>query len=790
MQSATQPDLEETNGSSIFGKDLSLAGFNRALVLLILVGLIVRIGFYVEHAQTPSFGVPTLDQKYYDTVARMLLAGEDLHELHAYRPLLYPMFLAVFYKFGGDWGVDLALLAQHLLGIATGLLVALLGARLFRHRLAGLAGGALFLLAPLPLCFEGELLIEPSYTFLICLGLLLHLHTATIRGWRSALLWLLCGGVIVLASQARANILVFLAVYPLFAGWRWWHTRERAASTAPITAKTAGYTTPSNPSPQPSEPRKHPTSNPKGRGSSLGSSGCSVCCGLLSKSRNMFEARLIPPHPTLSPGRGNEPGRPAAGSDAPQFHCRHTMLPLLGLVGALVMMIPWGIINLRQVDRFHLVTNAGGVNFYFGNRRGADGMFGHDVVTALSELSQSNAIIATTTANERYEDLVEVWARQQYAASMRAQNRPVESDPKAISEYWTRRTVDEIKADPGAWLQLVARKCWLTLWNKEVPNNKDFAFLQQEYFWLRVLPVRWVVLLMLAPAGLWAAARFGNRGSLFILLVYAGIYSVGNIAFFICDRYRYPVWPAMAVLAGGGLLAGLEMIRQRWWRGLLCVLASAGLMAAISLPNWLGVKLPNFAQDYYFRSSAWYEKGRVVEALEDINRSVELDPLNGGAQQHRGNVLFALNRLEEACRAYEDALKLIPGNSGVWNNLGATLELQGKTVAALGAYRRATQCQPPSPLAFLGIAFIQIRAGQLDDAAATLDQLQKLQRTPRAATLAARSAIVRRRGDTRQADALETQARQLDPEATVWAIERASLSVLPRLESRKNQERE
>ncbi|MEI8197097.1 MAG: hypothetical protein WCI73_14455, partial [Phycisphaerae bacterium] len=263
--------MEETNGRSIFGKDIPAAGFNRALVLLALLGLIVRIGFYVEHANTPSFGVPTLDQKYYDTVARMLLAGEDLHELHGFRPLLYPMFLAFFYKLGGNWGVDLALLVQHLLGIATGLLVAVLGARLFHHRLAGVVGGALFLLAPLPLCFEGELLIEPSYTFLICLGLLLHLHTATIQGWRGGLLWLLCGGVIVLASQARANILVFLTVYPLFAGWRWWHTRERAA-----------------------------------------------------------------------------------------------LLPLLGLAGALAMMIPWGIINLRQVDRFHLVTNAGGVNFYFG----------------------------------------------------------------------------------------------------------------------------------------------------------------------------------------------------------------------------------------------------------------------------------------------------------------------------------------------------------------------------------------------------------------------------------------
>ena len=675
------PDPAEASACWLLGRDLSVAGFNRALVLLALLGLIARIGFYVEHANTPSFGVPTLDQKYYDTVARMLLAGEDLHELHGFRPLLYPMFLAFFYKLGGNWGVDLALLVQHLLGIATGLLVAVLGARLFHHRLAGVVGGALFLLAPLPLCFEGELLIEPSYTFLICLGLLLHLHTATIQGWRGGLLWLLCGGVIVLASQARANILVFLTVYPLFAGWRWWHTRERAA-----------------------------------------------------------------------------------------------LLPLLGLAGALAMMIPWGIINLRQVDRFHLVTNAGGVNFYFGNRRGANGMFGHDVVTALSEMSRSNKITATTTANERYEDLVEVWAREEYTAAMRAQNLPTESDPKAISQFWTQRAVDEIKADPAAWLQLVARKCWLTLWNKEVPNNKDFAFLQQEYFWLRVLPVRWVVLLMLAPAGLWAAARFRNRDNLFILVFYAGIYSAGNVAFFICDRYRYPVWPALAVLAGGGLLAGLELFRQRRWRGLLCFLACAGLMAGISLPNWFRVELPNFAQDFFFRSSAWYEKGGATEALADINRSVELDPLNASAQQHRGNVLYALNRLEEACRAYDQALKLIPGSSGVWNNLGATLEALGKADAALRAYRRATQCQPPSPLAFLGIAFVQIRAGQLDDAAAILDQLDQLQRTPRAASLAARSTIDRRRGDNQHADALEQQARQLDPAATAWAIERATQS--------------
>ena len=649
--------------------------FHKALVWLCLLGLAVRIGYFVEHAHTPSFGVPTLDQKYYVTVARMLLAGEDLHELHGFRPLLYPMFLAALFKAGGSWGADLAILAQHLLGVATGVIVALLGARLFRHRLSGVVGGGLYLLAGVPLYFEGELLIESSYTFLICLGLLLHLRTAQTTGWKSGALWLLCGGLTVLTSQARANILVFLAVYPLFAAWRWWHWRKPSA-----------------------------------------------------------------------------------------------LLPLLGLLGALGMAVPWGFVNLKQSDRFHLMPNAGGVNFYLGNKRGADGMLvGQDVIALLSELPAPDRRI---TSGGRYQDLVEVWAREEYEAAMRAQGREPETDPMAISGYWTGRALEEIRAAPATWLRLVARKCWLTLWNVEVPNNKDFAFLQQEYAWLRLLPVRWVVLLVLAPAGIWAGARWGNRDGLFILLVYAGLYSIANVAFFICDRYRYPVWPVMAAFGGGGLLVCIEMIRRRRLREVVCILASVALMAALSLHNWFGAKLPNFAQDFRFRSIAWYEKGHFPEALNDINRSIELDSLDASAHLHRGNVLFALNQLEEARSAYEQALKLIPGDSGAWNNLGAALDALGRPDDAIRAFRRATECNLPSQNAFLSMACIQVRSGRLDEAAGTLDQLARQERGPDAAALAIRSVIERRRGHAPQADALESQARNLDPESAKWAIER------------------
>ena len=646
-------------------KDVSAGVFKNCLVYLFVLGLVVRTCFMVGHAHTPEFGVATLDQKYYDTAARMLLDGEDLHLLHGLRPLLYPMILAGFYKLGGAHGIDLAVAAQHLLGILTGVLVALLGTRLFRHRLSGLAGGVLYLLAPIPLCFEGELLVESSYVFLICLMLLLLLRAAEATEWKAGLLWLLCGGLTALAAQERSNLMIFMVVYPLLAGWRWWRSRQGAA-----------------------------------------------------------------------------------------------LLPLLGLIGGVVMAVPWGFVNKLQSGHFMLMPSEGGVNLYLGNQRATDG-----ITTGLNRF---------VNYNERYDDPGEVWAREEYAAAMLAQGRLADSNPMTVSRYWTGRAVEEIKADPSAWLRLMAKKCWLMLWNAEVSNNKSFAFQQTEYAWLRLLPVRWVVLLMLAPAGIWAAGKWGNRDALVVLLFFAFLYSAVNVAFFVIDRYRYPIWPVMAAFAGGGLLAFIEAICRRRWSGAICVAASMAMMASISLPNWFGAKLPSFALDYCLRSIEWYEKGHYLEALSDIDRCLALRPGDPAALHQRGNVLLALKRLEDARQDYEQTLKIISEDGGLWNNYGVALDGLGRTNEALQAYRRAMECKPPSESAFLGFAFEQIRFGHPDEAANALDQLEKLEKRPNAVALAILSVLARERGDNAQAALLEQQARALDASAADWAIDRAT----------------
>jgi Flp pilus assembly protein TadD len=656
--------VSSPTGSALAG-DISVSAFKKGLCLLVLLGLVTRAIFFVEHARSPSFGVPTLDQTYYDTVARMLLAGADLHALRGFRPLLYPAFLALWYKLGGTWGVDLALLAQHCLGIATGVIVALLASRTFKHHLAGICAGALYLLAPVPLYFEGELLIEPGYTFLICVGLLVALKAFETPGWKGALLWATCGALTVLTSQARANILIFLPAYALFAAWRW--SRQRSPES---------------------------------------------------------------------------------------------LAPLFAFAGALVMAIPWGLINMKQMDHFHLLPNAGGVALYLGNKRTADGMVPE----------QERRI----TSGEQYEDSIEVWAREEYERARRAQGQQPDSDPMAISHYWTARTLDEMKAAPASWLRLMAKKTWLTFWNVEVPNNKAFAFLQTEFASLQWLPVRWVVLLVLAPAGLWAAWKRGSRDALLVVAAYALLYSIGNIIFFICDRYRYPVWPAMAVFAGGGLVATFEILRQRRSGQIVCLLLSMALLATVSLHNWFGARLPTFARDYLFRSLAYYQKGHFEEALSDVQRSIALDPSDANALHHRANILFGLTRYELARQAYEQTLQLIPEEAGAWNNLGATLDLLGRRAEALAAFKRATECHPPSKNAFLGIAFLQIRLGNLPETARALDQLEGLDPQPDASVLATRSVLERRLGNSAKADELIQKARALDPDAAGWAIESAN----------------
>ena len=146
---------------------VSRKAFRRILLWLGALGLVPRLAYLSEHAGSAFFNVPILDEKYYDAVARALAEGGPVAAINpGFRPLLYPLFLSLWHRLAPEWGTVLAIVVQHLLGVATGLLVAVIAMRLFRRPSAGVWAGGLYLLAGPPLFFEGELLITSLFTFL------------------------------------------------------------------------------------------------------------------------------------------------------------------------------------------------------------------------------------------------------------------------------------------------------------------------------------------------------------------------------------------------------------------------------------------------------------------------------------------------------------------------------------------------------------------------------------------------------------------------------------------------
>jgi len=415
-----------------------------------------------------------------------------------------------------------------------------------------------------------------------------------------------------------------------------------------------------------------------------------------------------------------------------------------------VVLACFGFVNSLQAGKYQVVTDAGGINLFAGNSRSADGM----IPTQGRSVSYAG----------EYDDSLRVYAIEEYARVTGIDISQARAMPDRVSRYWTRRTVDEIAADPVRWLKLMARKCWLLLWNREIANNKTFSFiLSHESLFLNLLPVRWWLLCALAPLGFVMVARRGNRTALTFLMILSLSYAAGIVLFFINSRFRLPLWPAACILAGAAVAEAGRARRLAPRDKLLCLLVII-VPAGLSLFNVFRIPGENFARDYFFRSKAHLQKGNIIEAQRDIAMGLSLDPTNPDAFFHDGTVRFVAGDYAGACEILLRYTDKYPEDARGWSNLGVVYRELEQPGESYSASLSALAIDPGDVNALLNAALMESRAGLLSTARWHLGQAALSGRVSnRVEYLAASALLAKKEGQLDKAAECEELAVGIDP---------------------------
>jgi predicted TPR repeat methyltransferase len=121
------------------------------------------------------------------------------------------------------------------------------------------------------------------------------------------------------------------------------------------------------------------------------------------------------------------------------------------------------------------------------------------------------------------------------------------------------------------------------------------------------------------------------------------------------------------------------------------LLESGRLDEAHALLTQAKVLLPKSPRVHYLLALCFGDKGQVKDALDAIDTSLRLDPINPKAHNNRGSALLQLGRTGEAEAAFRLALEHGPDLAPPYINLGHLLEQQGQLEQAAQVYDRAIE---------------------------------------------------------------------------------------------------
>jgi tetratricopeptide (TPR) repeat protein/4-amino-4-deoxy-L-arabinose transferase-like glycosyltransferase len=604
---------------------------------ILLFGLILRILYLREIADSPDFSLPQLDAGFHDYWARGLATGDwtvpeyfsdpEIRVRPYMRPPGYPFFLALVYTlFGCNYLAPRII--QMGLGLVNCLLAYFLGKILFR-RGVGLIFAALMSVYWAFIYFEGEL-VAPVLLITLALTLMhiFRLWCEKFTFWRAT-----TGGAFLgLFALVRPNILLFA---PAVLGWSWWVARRRNSS------------------------------------SRVGRAWLGFLLGLImmiapATVRNYLVAHdfvlITSPNAGLNLYIGNNEeangiysGIPALEEIAGQDRWSNFDYPkIIRGVGA-----------LQGREMKHSEVSA-----YF-TKKAIDFIRSHP--------ARFLRLLAIKTAL--------FWGPEE-----------VSNNKEIHFEKLHSPTLRHIPGFPAALsLAIVGLIPLFSGWKRQRKQSGALPVTTQRQFEISVLILLFVAIYFISFLPFFVAERFRVPIIPFLFLFGSyGLYRIGQLAAS-HDINGFVRWVVISIALY--IMASIPLVPYKpnpaeWHFSRGIVYSYADQLEAAIEEFRETIKLdPDFEKPHITLGLALAKQGKMAEAIHHYSEALRIKPSSVKAHNNLGAALAARGAINEAVEHYSEALRIRP-DVAVYNNLGLALATEGKIADAIHYYSEALQMKP------------------------------------------------------------------------------------------------
>ena len=356
------------------------------------------------------------------------------------------------------------------------------------------------------------------------------------------------------------------------------------------------------------------------------------------------------------------------------------------LVGCVLALAPVLVRNRIVGGEWRLTTAQFGPNFYIGNSEHADGTYLELVPehgTPTHEQSDATAIAEEATGDTL--------------------------TPGAVSAWWTQRTLADINADPDRWLWRMHQKVALTWTDVELADSEDQYTAQDESPLLAGLACVFTFGRLAALAAFGLILLGTNWQRTWILSGLLVTYTVSIAIFYLFARYRLPLVPILALLAGAGLVRGASLARRcsashrariRLAEGLVVALLAFAITqpAIVSnlFPDWpdLSIARMRAVTEFNLGLRLWEQSAERAEVEAHLAESVRWNPEYVSPWLFWGRVLVDFDDAKTAVSKFSQAAELAPERADIRVELGDTLMTLDRPQEALPHLETAVELAP------------------------------------------------------------------------------------------------